>query len=677
MKRPRAALARGALDRGLLGSGVLAGVLAVIAIARAPTVRALTVRTLTVRTLTARAGGQGAPTRPVPVQVDGRAPGANGGPLGARLRDDVVALDSALAGLPRCAGRGTGGAACAARAFADARAAYKRQEALVELLAPAAATALNGRRQEVDDDDAAPPGATASAFAAVERALAAPAPDWRAAAEGVRGGREAVHTLLAQLGDFRISPPLVFEAAQLEVARVATLGVTGFDTPDTRAGVGESAVALRGAAALVAATVPAPAAARAVASLERAARYAATRPDFARFDRLTFIADYTEPALRELERARRSAGVPRVERPRAWTGTTLFERGAFDVRAYAPEAAPRATPALVALGARLFADPALSGDGSRACASCHVPARAFADGRRAPAVVRGVAGHVAAGGVALRNTPSLLAVAYEPALFADARAVTLEDQAAAVLASAPEMGSSAERAAARVAREPTYAAAFRGALGAAPTPLGVRQALAAYVRSLGRTESRVDRAFRGDRGALTAEERRGASLFLGRAGCGTCHYAPLFSGATPPLFRSVDAEVLGVPAVGARRVDPDPGRGAVDGRPEHLHAFKTPTLRNVARTAPYMHNGAFATLDAVVRFYDDGGGRGRGLRVPNQTLPARRLQLTVDERRALVAFLRALNDEPGSAVGPSPPTVARRDTSVTRSSVDRDRTRRR
>lgn len=189
----------------------------------------------------------------------------------AGLRVDVLALDSALARLPRCAARGTlgaRGAACAARAYGDARAAYKRQEALLELLAPAAATALNGRRQEVDDDDAAPPGATASAFAALEAALpglaAAPraraaAPDWRAAAAAAATGRDAARTLLGQLGDFRLSPPLVYEAARLEVARVATLGVTGFDTPETRAGVGESAVALRGAAALVAASPVPPA----------------------------------------------------------------------------------------------------------------------------------------------------------------------------------------------------------------------------------------------------------------------------------------------------------------------------------------------------------------------------------------------------------------------------------
>ena len=578
----------------------------------------------------------------------------------ARLQRDLLALDEALARIPglTVAGRRAArGPDAVRRSYTDARAAYKREEALVEVLAPAAAAALNGRRQEVDDDDEVPPGTTASTFAALEDALAArgtrpaAAGNRRAIAMAVDAGRAAIRTLLAQSGELRLSAPLAFEAAHLEVARVATLGVTGFDTPATRAGVTEAAVALRGAGALVVAVTPAtPARTRALAALERAARYAARHPDFARFDRVTFIAEYTEPALRALEVARVAAAVPLVQRPRAWVGTTLFERDAFSPRAYAPESAPRATPALVALGARLFADPALSGDGSRACASCHEPARAFTDGRRAPLASRGAALHAGAHGtgtrlhVTLRNAPSLLQAAYEPALFADARAVTLEDQAAVVLASPTKWRAAQIAPQPRSRSVPAYVSAFRTALGGPPTPLGVRQALAAYVRSLGRTESRVDFAFRGNRESLTHEERRGASLFLGRAGCGTCHYAPLFAGASPPLYRSVDAEVLGVPAVDGNRLDPDLGRGAIDGRPEHAHAFKTPTLRNIARTAPYMHNGVFRTLDAVVRFYDDGGGRGRGLDVPNQTLLARPLHLCAAERHALVAFLRALSD---------------------------------
>jgi cytochrome c peroxidase len=563
-----------------------------------------------------------------------------------RLRAGIDSVDAAWARLgDRLTARDTAGAR---GAFRDARRHYKTHEALLESLAPSAAAALNGRRQEIDDDEAPPPGLTASAFAEAEGALFGGATDWTAAAAAARRARTTLALLRRQAPAFRVSPPIAFDAARLEVARVVTLGLTGFDTPDTRDGVRESADALRGVASLVGEWAGTDSA---VARLRAAAAYLDAHAVFDTLDRLAFVVGWSEPALRALDDARRRARVERLAAPRFWVGATLFERGAFDPSALAPAYAPRATPPLVALGARLFADPALSGPGTRACASCHRPAGAFADGRRAAASLGGAA-H-------LRNTPSLLAAAYEPALFADARAVTLEDQAGAVLASPAEMGGSAERAAARVSASAEYRAAFAAAFGSEDvTATRLRVALAAYVRSLGRLESRVDAAFRGDTLALDATERRGASLFLGKAGCGTCHFAPLFAGATPPLFRSIDAEVLGVPtarvptAGAPTTLDADPGRGAVDGRPEHAHAFKTPTVRNVALTAPYMHDGALRTLSDVVAFYDRGGGRGAGLDVPNQTLPPRALHLTRDERAALVAFMRALTDTglaPGAA----------------------------
>jgi len=159
--------------------------------------------------------------------------------------------------------------------------------------------------------------------------------------------------------------------------------------------------------------------------------------------------------------------------------------------------------------------------------------------------------------------------------------------------------------------------------------------------------SRFDRAVRGDSTALTTGERRGFNLFMGKALCGTCHFAPLFGGTTPPDLLEAEPEVIGVPAEAiARRarLDLDPGRSGFDGEPLHQHAFKTPTLRNVALTAPYMHNGVFRTLQEVVDFYDAGGGAGLGLTVPNLTLPADSLHLSRQEKRDLVAFLEALTD---------------------------------
>src|SRR5262249_22144726 len=148
-------------------------------------------------------------------------------------------------------------------------------------------------------------------------------------------------------------------------------------------------------------------------------------------------------------------------------------------------------------------------------------------------------------------TPTLIGAAYEPALFDDLRARSLEMQAGIVLANPSEMASSDELAATHVRADSSYRDAFARALPASRdrtiTPRAVRAALAAYVRSLSVLDSRFDRAVRGDTSALSAEERLGFTTFMGKARCGTCHFLPLFSGTLPPEFVSSDAEIIGVP----------------------------------------------------------------------------------------------------------------------------------
>jgi cytochrome c peroxidase len=262
----------------------------------------------------------------------------------------------------------------------------------------------------------------------------------------------------------------------------------------------------------------------------------------------------------------------------------------------------------------------------------------------------------------------LLSAGLQPTLFADGRVRTLEDQATDVMGSASEMGGSLALAAEAVSRRPEYRARFGAAFGVSPehavTSSALRLAIAAYVRSLTGLNAPFDRAVRGDRTALGAEARDGFNLFMGKARCGTCHFAPLFGGAMPPSFNENEPEVIGVPARrGARRpvVDPDSGRFNVRRIDQHLHAFKTPSLRNVALTAPYMHNGAFPTLESVVDFYDAGGGAGIGVALRHQTLPADSLHLSAREKRAIVAFMRALTDTTGTTARPgrsdSPPPI--------------------
>nr|MCU0650243.1 hypothetical protein [Gemmatimonadaceae bacterium] len=263
-----------------------------------------------------------------------------------------------------------------------------------------------------------------------------------------------------------------------------------------------------------------------------------------------------------------------------------------------------------------------------------------------------------------------------------------------------EMHGSLDAAVQRLDASPRVRERLRSAFRDAPAARGdsaitaqrIRDAIAAWERSLVRLDSRFDRHVRGDTSALTPLERRGFNAFMGTGKCGTCHFAPLFGGTVPPGYQKGEFEVLGTPATArwqGARVDADPGRAGVTRVPLHQSAFKTPALRNVAVTAPYMHNGVYRTLDEVLEFYVRGGGAGIGAVLPHQTLPPDRVQLTRADRDAIIAFLGALTDTsaivsaprhpiewvPTVAVVPpnrapsSPPAPAARATAVRRESI--------
>jgi cytochrome c peroxidase len=278
------------------------------------------------------------------------------------------------------------------------------------------------------------------------------------------------------------------------------------------------------------------------------------------------------------------------------------------------------TPERIALGKRLFEDKQISSTGTIACASCHDPRLSFGDGE---ATGKGVTGKALA-----RHTPSLWNVAFSPLLFWDGRAPSLEEQVHFPVEHPDEMGSSLDAAARRLAADESYARAFAEAFPHSPkvSPYNIAKALAAYERTLVSPPTRFDRWLDGTADALTQSELRGLQLFAGRARCIACHAGFDF---TDHNFYDI-----GLP-------DDDRGRGKAIGLPAADHAFKTPTLRELAWTAPYMHNGSLATLEDVVRFYE-GGGVGRPTR--SKDLPAQ-LILTDAERADLVAFLESLSSD--------------------------------
>jgi cytochrome c peroxidase len=269
----------------------------------------------------------------------------------------------------------------------------------------------------------------------------------------------------------------------------------------------------------------------------------------------------------------------------------------------------------VALGRRLFADERLSADGRTSCASCHQRERAFTDGLR---VARGVFGRRGR-----RNVPSILNRAYGTAFSWDGRAATLEDQIRRAISGEQDLGLSVEVAAKRLSQSATYTAAFDAAFAAPVSGDRLVQAIATFVRGALSGGSLFDRFVAGDQAALSSAARRGYALFTGRAGCSRCHAGPLFTD-----------EALHNTGV---RWGRDLGRFGVTGLPQDRGRFKTPSLRDVGLTAPYMHDGSLSTLEAVVAFYDRGGGPN-----PNLDPAIRPLRLAPGERSDLVAWLRAL-----------------------------------
>jgi cytochrome c peroxidase len=281
------------------------------------------------------------------------------------------------------------------------------------------------------------------------------------------------------------------------------------------------------------------------------------------------------------------------------------------------------TPEKIALGQLLFFDPILSENNEIACATCHHPDLGFSDGRSQPAGLDGASLD--------RNVPTLWNVAYAQNLFWDGRETSLETQSTVPLTHANEMGvTDAVAMIAELAAIPEYEQLFAAAFEDGLTYANVQRALAAFQRSLLSQNSPFDRYAAGDFDALTAQQRRGLTLFRsGATRCFECHNAPTFANDT---FR-----VVGVPS-------DDPGRAGVvaDGL---NGAFKVPTLRNIALSAPYMHDGSMATLEEVVDFYAEGGGRAHGR--DDVDVFVQGFAMNDQERADLVAFLMALTDESG------------------------------
>ncbi len=288
------------------------------------------------------------------------------------------------------------------------------------------------------------------------------------------------------------------------------------------------------------------------------------------------------------------------------------------------------TPAKVELGKLLFFDPRLSGDNNMSCATCHVPDKAFGDGL---ARAKGFGGEPLS-----RNTPTLLNVGLHVEFLWDGRAPSLEDQALGPITAPDEMNQNLDELVKELAAVPEYARQFRKIFGQSINSQDIARALAAFQRTLVSRNSPFDRYLAGDKKALSARAIEGLELFVGEADCIRCHHGPLLSDGK--YYR------LGVGRG-------DKGRGAITKSRQDEYRFRTPSLRDIAETGPYMHNGSRDTLFDVVQFYyRDIPSRGPGgLELDVEPL----LGQSYSEIDAVVEFLKSLSGESPHVIAPELP----------------------
>lgn len=357
--------------------------------------------------------------------------------------------------------------------------------------------------------------------------------------------------------------------------------------------------------------------------------------DFNHFDRYTFIKEHTHTQMRLCHALVTDWNIDfPFTLAIANDATSLFSEETFNIHYFSDYRNRKITKDRIELGKDLFNDPHLSKNGTISCATCHMASKAFTDGL---AISRGQS----------RNSPTLAYAALQQAFFYDNRAGSLEGQIVSVVNNETEFHTDLNTLLKSVKSNKTYQVRFDSLYDGEINDYNIRNAIAGYIRSLTPFNSKFDKNINDLEHSLTSNEINGFNLFMGKAKCATCHFAPVFNGTVPTRYKDTELELLGVPKAADTVdaiIDPDLGRFEMYATEERKFFFKTPTVRNIELTGPYMHNGVYETLEEVVDFYNRGGGAGIGIDLEYQTLPPDPLNLNEQEQRDLILFLRTLTD---------------------------------
>jgi len=294
------------------------------------------------------------------------------------------------------------------------------------------------------------------------------------------------------------------------------------------------------------------------------------------------------------------------------------------------------------LGKLLFYDPILSGNNLRSCSSCHKPTEFFTDTLATGSL------QFNRSNLLQRNTPSLVNASFNHLLMHDGFHISMQNQAKAVITNSIEMGGNEKDILKKILSCKDYKTAFKKLLEYTPqekeiTFDHIASALSLYYNKFSSFYSPFDRDMNNS-DKISANAKKGFNIYMSKAQCATCHFAPQFNGVKPPYVGS-EFEVLGVPKDETyKALSSDRGRYEINPAFETMNAFRTGTIRNAMKTKPYMHNGVFDSMEKVIDFYNDGGGAGHGLKVDNQTLSADSLHLNDDEKKLLIEFISTLTE---------------------------------
>ena len=445
----------------------------------------------------------------------------------------------------------------------------------------------------------------------------------------------------------------LLESLQFECIRLMSLSLNGYDATYTKTNINEIISVLKGSQLFLnnikknypTNLYPNTTHQKTILAINAALTYCRLHKDYDSFNRLFFITRHLNPVYKLISKLHQNKLFPHTPVNYAidLKKVTLFNLNSFNDNYFSVTVNDTLNKEpQVELGKLLFFDPVLSGNNQRACASCHKPELGFTDGLQ-KALEFETKNNLN------RNTPTLLNVFYQKNFFHDGRSRQLVEQINEVLHNKQEMNTTIEEIILKLNQSEEYKALFKNAfIGTADSSIsyfGILKSIHEYERTLVSKNTKFDKYLEGDYTQLNTNEINGYNVFSGKALCGSCHFFPLFSGLVPPIYNDTEYEVIGVPKEkNSLEIDGDEGRKIISKNRIHQFAFKTPTIRNIDLTPPYMHNGIYKTLEEVIDFYNKGGGKGIGIDLPHQTLPFDSLQLTKQEIKDIKSFMLSLTD---------------------------------